>query len=131
MAATYSGNPSASDKDEVRFLIGDVDTDNALFTDEEIDWLISEEGSPLAAAARACEILATRFAREADTAVGDLRVDLSKLSEQYAARAKALRRRLLVGTAKPQVRSEREAMFRVDQFTFNGGRSLDRTEKGA
>lgn len=131
MAATYTGNPATSERDQVRFLVGDTDTKNFLFTDEEIDWLLSEEGSPLAAAARACEILATRFAREANTAVGELRVDLASLSEQYAERAKDLRRRLAVAAARPQVRSTRDPMFRVDQWTLNGKRRLGREEEAA
>ena len=39
MSWEYQG-PSASDKDEVRFLIGDTDVEDQLLSDEEIQYLV-------------------------------------------------------------------------------------------
>jgi len=129
MSATYSGDPGASDRDELRFVLGDTDVANALFEDEELDYLLQEHATVLEAAVAAAEILANRFAREADVAVGDLRADLASLSERWHNRALELRRKLTVRAARPQVASTRESMFKVDQWTFDGGRGLDRTEE--
>ena len=40
MTATYSNDPAGRQIDEMRFLIDDKDTDNALLSDEEISYLI-------------------------------------------------------------------------------------------
>ncbi len=45
MAWSYSGDPSDSDRDAVRWLVQDVNTDNQLATDEEIDFELTEQGS--------------------------------------------------------------------------------------
>ncbi len=99
MTWTYSGNPSASQKDQVRFLVGDTDTTDQLLQDEEITWLLGQEGQPLAAAAAALEALAARFARQVDKAVGDLRLSLSQKAASFAARAAELRSRLALAAA--------------------------------
>jgi len=45
MSWTYSGDPSSSDKDKIRFLIGDTDEFEPIMQDEEINYLIAEHGS--------------------------------------------------------------------------------------
>ena len=80
MSWTYSRDPSVSDRDKVRFLIGDTDVDDQLISDEEIDWLLTEESSVTSASVRACETVAAKFARLADKSVGDLRLSLSQKS---------------------------------------------------
>ncbi len=99
MTWSYSGNPSANSKDQVRFLTGDTDTTDQLLQDEEISWLLGQEPSPLAAAVRALEALAARFARQVDKAVGDLRLSLSQKAQAFAARAAELRLRLALASA--------------------------------
>ena len=83
MTFTYSGDPSTSVRNYVRFLINDTDSTNALFSDEELNYVISEWSNDAYEAARECaEILIARFAREADStskSVGDISV-----SESYA-----------------------------------------------
>lgn len=44
MTVSYSGNPSESDLDRLRFLIMDTDTSKALFSDEELEYLIDTYG---------------------------------------------------------------------------------------
>ena len=39
MAWTYSGDPSSSARDAIRFLVGDTDTNDQLVTNEEIAWV--------------------------------------------------------------------------------------------
>jgi hypothetical protein len=84
MTWTYSGNPAASNRDAVRFLIGDTDSGDQLVSDEEIAFLLAEENTVRTASARACEAIAARFGRSADNSrsVGDL-----SLSESYSQRS--------------------------------------------
>ena len=85
MAWTYAGDPSAVARDKVRFLIGDTDTTNQLFTDAEIAFLLSEGNSDAYdAAVRGCYALSSKFAGKSDYSktVGDL-----SLSTQYGEQA--------------------------------------------
>jgi hypothetical protein len=85
MTWSYSGDPSTSVRNYVRFLISDTDTNNQLFSDEELNYVVSEWNNDAYGAARECaEILIARFAREADSSsksVGDISV-----SESYASK---------------------------------------------
>lgn len=93
MSWSYSGNPTASDKDKIRFLIGDTDQTDQLLQDEEITYLLSETTNVLLAASRAARAIAAKFSRQADKAVGDLRVSLSQKAQAYMALAADLERR--------------------------------------
>lgn len=85
MTFTYSGDPSTSTRNYVRFLINDTDSTDPLFTDEELNYVISEAGSNPYKSARECaEILIARFSRLADSSsksVGDISV-----SESFSAK---------------------------------------------
>lgn len=81
MTFTYTGDPSVSTRDQIRFLLTDTDSTDPHFTDEEIAWQLTTWGNIWEAAASCAEILSGRFARKADTTkkVGDL-----SLSQTYA-----------------------------------------------
>jgi len=83
MTWTYTGNPNDSDKDEVRFLIGDTEFSKQQMTDEEINWAIGEESNTRTAAARLAQSLAMKFGRLVDKSVGDLKLSYSNLYKQY------------------------------------------------
>jgi hypothetical protein len=87
MTFTYSGDPSTSLRNKVRFLLSDTVSADALFSDEELDYLITEWGTNVYEICRAsCETLVSRFNRLADStskSVGDISV-----SESYTAKAK-------------------------------------------
>lgn len=97
MTFTYSGDPSDSDQDAVRFEIQDIDTTAPLIQDEEIAYALAQESTVLAASARCCEALARRFAAKADLQVvsGDDQVKrtYSVMAQTFAERAKDLRSR--------------------------------------
>jgi len=61
---SYSGDPSSSTKDQVRFLIGDIDPKNPLLTDAEINFTIVDEGSPNEAAISCVQAIIARVARD-------------------------------------------------------------------
>lgn len=92
----YSGNPSSSRKDEVRFLIGDTNDDPSeqLLSDEEIIYALKQypvssdtadaidsTRQPLSAALLCAETIWRRFSRQADE-------QLPPINFEYAARAK-------------------------------------------
>jgi len=93
MAFTYAGDGSTT-RDQTRIEIGDIDQDRVLFQDAELDYILDEEGDDYEkAAARCCEVLATRFAREATFSADGLSVQKSNLSVAYRRQARDLRAR--------------------------------------
>lgn len=67
----YSGDPSSSNRDWVRWRIGDVNATDQLVSDQEIAAAVTEYGSKQMAAARVCEAIAAEFSREADVTLAD------------------------------------------------------------
>lgn len=87
---TYSGDPSSTSRDAVRFLIGDTDNTSQLVTDEEIAYMLTQEGSTSSAAARVCRSLAAKYARFMDQSVGDLNISYSQRFKQFSEMAAKL-----------------------------------------
>jgi len=96
MTWRYSGNPASSDKDAVRFHLGDVNGDEQLVYDEEITYALSQERDVNGAVAACAEAVAALLSREASIKVGPLSVDLSDKAEHFWALAKMYRARSLV-----------------------------------
>ena len=66
MSFSYGGDPSGSDIDRIRFIVGDTDGKEALLQDEEIEWIVAQndkEDTQLAVAFRQC---ATQLAKKPD-----------------------------------------------------------------
>jgi len=104
---SYSGDPSASDLDEVRFLSGDNDTDEEFATDDEVTYCISKTGNNMSAAAMVCDYIVSKFSREADIKAGssgELSIKMSQIAEMFRAKAIDIRRQLS-NTASPWVAS--------------------------
>ena len=93
MTWTYDGDPTANDRDEVRFLCGDTDTTDQLVTDEEIAYAIADAGNNKLAAALVCEAIAASFARDVDVVNGPAQERASQRFAHFTAKAKTLRRR--------------------------------------
>lgn len=88
MAWSYSGDPADSDKDQIRFLVGDTNIDDQLVTDEEIAFNLalfpSTVGKPnYRAAAETAEAIASEFARKADKSVGPLSIQAKQQRDHY------------------------------------------------
>ncbi len=101
MAWTYTGDPSSSPKDEVRFLVGDTDDGDKLLRDEEITYALAKTGGVITASIRCCEMIMAKFSRLADESVGPLRIDYSQKSKGYRAMISQLRERLFVDGVTP------------------------------
>lgn len=99
--ATYSGDPASSDRDWVRFRIGDTDTRDFLLGDDEIDAMLAEQSANRwLAAAECCEHIAARLAREADISTGGPGQQNRALSQRSVAYAKAAARLRLRASAQ-------------------------------
>lgn len=88
MSFTYTGDPSVSARDKVRFLLSDTIQTEVHFQDEEIAWLLNEWADVYDAAAVGADILAGRYAHQSDysKSVGDL-----SLSESFGNQADKFR----------------------------------------
>lgn len=94
MSFTYTGNPSESETDAIRFLVGDTDADEPLLQDEEIIWLSSlwtQQFSVYWTAAMACDAIAARFAREVTFNSDSQTISTSELQQKYLTQAEKLR----------------------------------------
>jgi len=92
MTWSYSGDPSNSDLDQVRFLVQDTQESDQLLQDEEITFLLTLEGAPLKAASKAAETIGGMFARKCDEKVGTVSQAFSQKSSQYFELSKRLKR---------------------------------------
>lgn len=93
MTWTYAGDPSQDNRSAVRFLVGDTDSADQQIQDEEIDWLLSQNGSDVyQAALAACTSLSARYARRANKTVGNLSIQYSNLAKQYDDQYKRIER---------------------------------------
>lgn len=95
MSWNYSGDPSSSDLDEVRFHVQDTDESDQLLSDEEIEYLIDAwrpiYGSLLWVASIAAEKLAAKFAREVNVSGDGTSVGVEQLQSKYEQLAVSLR----------------------------------------
>jgi len=97
MTWTYGGDPSANDRDAVRFTIQDTETSEQLVSDEEIAYLLSEAGDDvIKASIAACEAISRRFARKASQTTGRVSVNYSERAKVWIDLADKLRTRALV-----------------------------------
>ena len=102
MSWTYlSSQLTTSTTMQVRFLCGDTSTGDQLLQNEEIDYLVTLNNGSYAAAAAACDAIASKFSREADKEVGDLSISMSQRAIAYQKQAKVLRVQGSIGTVKP------------------------------
>jgi hypothetical protein len=104
LSFSYSGDPSNSPNDAVRFEVQDTINTNFLLADEEVAYAILQEAGTepaggytmaqiLSSAAHCCEALVRRFSMQADTQLGQLKITYSKMAVGFAQRAVELRLR--------------------------------------
>lgn len=95
MAFNYSGDPSASDLDQVRFLIQDTDSGLPLLQDEEIDWLIAQwmprYDSLLYVAAVCAAQISKKFTGIVNVTADGVSVNTADLAQRYRDMAAELR----------------------------------------
>ena len=84
--------PVASDRDIVRFLIQDTDSETHRVEDEEIDLALNENPNRYFAAALICDALSIRYIARGKISVGRLSIENAQIGEGFASRGTALRR---------------------------------------
>lgn len=139
MTWTYTADPTSSDIDAIRLLIGDTVSTDPQLSDEELQWFLDTEGSVNGAAAAAVRSLIAKYARLVDKSVGDLSLSYSQRVAAYKALLATIERRQAIGSAAPVVggisRSRKdevdadsdrvEPAFKRDQFAYPGTRGRD------
>ncbi|WP_196607433.1 hypothetical protein [Pectinatus frisingensis] len=90
MTWTYSGDPSSSEKDAIRFKLGDIISTDPILQDEEINYTISTNSSIDDAAYAACVSIVAKFSRLADKTVGKVKIYYSQRVAHYQALADTL-----------------------------------------
>lgn len=94
MSWSYSGDPSTSDLDEVRFYIQDTQTADQLLSNEEVNFLITKYamafGSNMYSASVVCKFIAAKFAREVNFSGDGVSMSASDLQQKYATLAENL-----------------------------------------
>ncbi len=90
MAWNYTGDPASSDRDGVRFLVGDTCEDDQLLQDKEIEYAITQQTTLELAAAYCLRALAAKFSRNVTNKIGDVSTNCSDLAKAYSDRADEL-----------------------------------------
>lgn len=81
------------DRNKVRFLIGDTDNADLILRDEEVTYCLSVENDDIFfAAARACETIAARFARDVNYRFSTMWQDAGDAFDHYMGLAERLRK---------------------------------------
>lgn len=87
MTWTYSGSPSNSPEDELRFLIADTDSDLPLLQDEELTYLLDSwmvrYDSVTYVASVAANVISRKFAGIVSISADGVSVSTSDLSQRY------------------------------------------------
>lgn len=95
MSWSYSGDPSDSNLDAVRFYVQDTDANDQLISDEEIEFLVAQwnpiYGSNLWTASMVAEAISAKFAREVSYSADGVSIGVNDLQGKYDQLALSLR----------------------------------------
>ena len=112
MTFTYVDPITGGNRDKVRFLLGDTNSADPLFTDEEIAYLLAEWTDVYEASRQGCFVLISKFTRLADStskSVGDISVSESyanKSSEYKLLADNLLQRKMLKSPPRPRANAQ-------------------------
>lgn len=81
----------STDKDVVRFLIGDTDTAHEQVADATLVKMLTMYAGPTSTAQAVCVALQAKYSRLADQQIGQLRVSTSQIADHYSKLADKLR----------------------------------------
>lgn len=139
MTWTYSGDPSATLLDELRFWVQDTDPAVQLLTDEECRYLLVKwlpvSDSIVFTAAVACEVVSAKFAGEVAVSADGVSVSTGDLQEKYLRLAARLREQYKADLASSAVPSVSGIMWdtswdsSIKPLVFGVG-SMDNYEAG-
>jgi len=120
MTFTYDGDMS-SIREVLRWTIQDVDTNNAIFTDEELDGLISTYGPDINTLAYHCFMAiaasASRIATMIRLSGGDVAVDRKQVAAECRAQAQVHFDKAKETVSATEIALEDKDITHVDLFT--------------
>lgn len=117
MAFTYRGDPSASDLDYLRFMLGDVREASAVFQDAELNYIISQHESVNRRLAVAFRQAATLLGmRTVKRQLGPQSEDATARLTYYNSQAIIYERAAQYGTTPPLPDYASEAVFGKDMM---------------
>lgn len=90
MAWTYDATALDDPINQVRLKLGDTNSGDPQLEDEEIDLFLDEAGSVEGAVRRAALAIASKYSRQADKWVGDLKILASQRARAYRELADSL-----------------------------------------
>lgn len=90
MPMTWTYTDLSTDKDKVRLKIGDTDESDRQLFDEEINAQLAESGSVQSAAVACARLLAAKYARQMNKAVGPFREEAAARYDHYTDLAERL-----------------------------------------
>lgn len=103
MSFSYSGDPSASALDAMRFLIGDTDENAPIMQDEEIQYIIDTYGADTNASKyQIFNRAATLFARDIKRSLGPQSEDPTSRLNFYKEQADYYKNIVVAGGVSPQ-----------------------------
>nr|DAO47167.1 MAG TPA: hypothetical protein [Caudoviricetes sp.] len=107
MSWTYSGDPSTSEVDALRFKLQDTNPDAPLFTDQELAYLVDTyKDNPDALEYHAFRTAATKFAYSIKRSLGPQSEDPSARLAYFNERAAAAKKKLAIkGLSLPKYQS--------------------------
>ena len=125
MSFTY--DESDSDRDTLRRLLGDRDSNRAKWSDAELDVYLSDEGSVLLAGAQALDDMATEKAYDFDFTADGTSFKKGSVSAMLTKRASRLRARAKGTTVVMPLRQDAYSdSISSEEATVSGSVSFDR-----
>ncbi|MDD5231541.1 MAG: hypothetical protein PHC43_09450 [Candidatus Marinimicrobia bacterium] len=127
MTWSYSGDPSISRLDALRFLSGDTSSGNPMVTDEEIIYTSTGTPNNYMAAAQICRAIATKFSFQVDTNNAGLSISASQRAKAFSDRAKDLEKKagksagIYIGGRLVQEKKDAESDITIKQPAFSIG----------
>lgn len=121
--STYSGDPSNSETDSIRFILSDT-KEPWKFSNEEIQYTLDREGNPYAAAADLAMIMSGRYTDRRDKTVGPLSIKYGEIGDRWEKLATSIRKRASRSTGARVImtQSSRQHYFTLgqhDMFQFH------------
>ena len=128
MSFSYSCDPSASEVDAARFLIGDTNSEQPIMQDEEIQYILDTYGSGLATNAVKYQLFnraATLFARDIKRSLGPQSEDPTSRLQFFKEQADYYKNLVAAGgVSAPRVaypRVFRKGMMSNPRYPLQGG----------
>ncbi len=102
MAFTYADTPETVPRDAVRLLTGDTDSGDALLSDAEVAFYLTEANDNVyRAASEACKAIAAKLSRLPDIKTGRVVISNKDRARDFLALAGKLYDKFLAGTVMP------------------------------